>query len=348
MSIEADHSKGRVEEAKGTIKETIGMLYGDETVEAEGAIQKNLGKVQAGDGDAKQDFLKIVAIYPNFADVGDAIFLLKNEGFTDDQISLLGREQEHWQEKLGNAWEAHKTAKFALAGGALGAVPGLVLVAGIAITTGGAGLLAVGPMLGALSALGMGSLAGSLMGAGSSVVDTTLNVEEEVANAISLGHWVIIVHCHTDAEAAHAQGLLPNRRIVRDNDVKAMTPSDLAAAEQADMQKLAAVVQEAFLPVTKASKLPLEEVMCNIETIDGPELKQAVQEAMRTIANATGLDTAHIIRVFKANRDADVNIVSLLHKEMPRQRVEVLSGGYLSGDPQQLPERSASAGVDFP
>jgi uncharacterized protein YjbJ (UPF0337 family) len=313
MSIEADHTKGRLEEAKGTIKETIGTLYGDETLEAEGAIQKNLGKVQAGDGDAKQDFLKIVAIYPNFADVGDAIFLLKNEGFTDDQISLLGREQEHWQEKLGNAWEAHKTAKFALAGGALGAVPGLVLVAGIAIT-GGAGLLAVGPMLGALSALGMGSLAGSLMGAGSNVADTNLNVEEEVANAISLGHWVIIVHCHTDAEAAHAQGLLPNRRIVRDNDFKAMAPSDLAAAEQVDMQKLAAVVQEAFLPVTKASKLPLEEVICNIETI-GPELKQAVQEAIRQIANATGLVPEQVIHILKANRFADVNIVSQLHKE---------------------------------
>ena len=321
MSIKADHNKGRLEEAKGTIKETFGALIGGENLEAEGAIQKNLGKVQAGAGDAKQDLLKIVAIYPNFADVGDAIFLLKNEGFTDDQISLLGREQEHWQEKLGNAWEAHKTAKFALAGGALGALPGLVLVAGVAIT-GGAGLLVAGPMIGALSALGMGSLAGSLMGAGSNVADTALNVEQEVAIAISLGQWVIIVHCHTEAEAAHAQGLLPNRRIVRDNDVKAMTPSDLAAAEQADMQKLAAIVQEAFLPVTKASKLPLEEVMCNIETGDGPELKQAVQEAMRTIADATGLDTAHIIRVFKANRGADVNIVSQLHKEMhPRAQL---------------------------
>src|SRR5271165_1783154 len=102
MSTKADHIKSRLEEAKGTIKETTGTLIGDETLEAEGAIQKNLGKVQAGDGDAKQDFLyKIVGIYPNFADVGDAIFLLKNEGFTDDQISLLGREHEHWQEKLG-------------------------------------------------------------------------------------------------------------------------------------------------------------------------------------------------------------------------------------------------------
>jgi hypothetical protein len=199
-------------------------------------------------------------------------------------------------------------------GGAWGAVPGLVLVAGVAIT-GGAGLLVVGPMLGALSALGMGTLAGSLMGAGSGVVaDTMLNVEEEVANAISLGHWVIIVHCHTDAEAAHAQGLLPDRRIVRNND-KAMTSSDLAAAEQADMHKLAAVVQEAFLPVTKASKLPLNEVMCNIETLDEPELKQAVQEAISQIANATGLATAQITDIFKANRGADVNIVSQLHKE---------------------------------
>ena len=319
MSMQTDHIKGRVQEAKGTLKETAGTLIGNETLEAEGAIQKNLGKVQAGDGDAKQEPLKVIAIYPNFADVGDAIFLLKNKGFTDNQISLLGREQEHWQEKLGKEWEAHKTAKSALAGGALGAVPGLVLVAGIAMT-GGVGLLAVGPMLGALSALGMGSLAGSLMGAGSNVADTALNVEEEVANAISLGHWVIIVHCHTDAEAARAQELLPNRCIVRDNDVKAMAPSDLATAEQVDMQKLAAVVQEAFLPVTKASKLPLEEVMCNIETIDGAELKQAAQEAMKKISNATGLDTAQITRIFKENRFADVNIVSQLHKES-RSRV---------------------------
>jgi uncharacterized protein YjbJ (UPF0337 family) len=314
MSVKADQIKGRLDEAKGTVKETAGSLIGNETLEAEGTIQKNLGKVQAGDGVAKQDFLKVVAIYPNFADVGDALFLLKNEGFTDKQISLLGREQPHWQEKLGSEWEAHKTAKFALAGGALGAVPGLVLVAGVAIT-GGAGLLVAGPMLAALSALGMGSLAGSLMGAGSSVANTNLNVEEEVAEAIGLGHWVIVVHCHTDAQAAHAQALLPNRRIVSDKDVKATAPRDLAAGEQADMQKLAVVVREAFLPVKKASKRPLEEVMSNIDTIDGPELKHAVHEAIKQISTATGLDTAQITRIFKANRFDDVNIVSQLHKE---------------------------------
>jgi hypothetical protein len=124
---------------------------------------------------------------------------------------------------------------------------------------------------------------------------------------------VIIVHCHTDAEAAHAQGLLPNRRIVRDNDSKAADTG--SAAEQADVEKLAVVVQEAFLPVTKESGLPLEEVMCNVETIEQPALKQAAQEAMRKIAHATGLNSAQITRIFKANRFNDINIVSQLHKE---------------------------------
>jgi hypothetical protein len=126
---------------------------------------------------------------------------------------------------------------------------------------------------------------------------------------------VIIVHCDTDAEAAHAQGLLPSRRIVRHDNDKSAATSDVTAANQADVQKLAAVVQEAFRPVTEASKLPLEEVMCNIEAIEGPEVKQAALEAIRQIANATGLDTAQVDRIFKANRFTVVNIVSVLHKE---------------------------------
>src|ERR1039457_6515503 len=123
---------------------------------------------------------KTIAIYPNFADVGDAMFLLNKEGFTNDQISLLGREQEHWQEKFGHEWETLKTTKGALGGAALGAIPGLVLVTGIALT-GGVGLLVAGPMMGAMSALGMGSLAGGVMGAASGdpgIAGTIPDVEE--------------------------------------------------------------------------------------------------------------------------------------------------------------------------
>jgi uncharacterized protein YjbJ (UPF0337 family) len=55
MSINKDQIKGRVDEAKGTVKEAVGKLVGNETLEAKGNIQKNLGKVEAKVGDIKQD-----------------------------------------------------------------------------------------------------------------------------------------------------------------------------------------------------------------------------------------------------------------------------------------------------
>lgn len=55
MSINKDQVKGRIEEAKGTIKEATGKLVGDDTLEAKGNIQKNIGKVQAKLGDLKED-----------------------------------------------------------------------------------------------------------------------------------------------------------------------------------------------------------------------------------------------------------------------------------------------------
>jgi uncharacterized protein YjbJ (UPF0337 family) len=55
VNINKDQIKGRVEEAKGTVKEATGKLVGDETLEAKGNIQKNLGKVEAKLGDVKQD-----------------------------------------------------------------------------------------------------------------------------------------------------------------------------------------------------------------------------------------------------------------------------------------------------
>lgn len=115
---------------------------------------------------------RTIAIYPDFNDVGGALALLKNAGFTNNQISLLGREQEHWKERLSTKWEAMNTATCTLEGAALGAIPGLALVAGVALT-GGVGLLAVGPMVVALEALGLGALGGSLMGGVANNVDST-------------------------------------------------------------------------------------------------------------------------------------------------------------------------------
>jgi hypothetical protein len=283
----------------------------------------SIGENHSATGDAlplSGGFLhKTIAIFPKFADVGDALYLLKNEGFTDDQISLLGREQEHWQEMIQNEWTTLNTARGALAGAAMGAIPGLVLVTGIAMT-GGAGLLVAGPMIAAMSALGMGSLTGSVMGALSGdpgIAEVLPNMEQEVADAISRGQWVIVVHSYSEAEAEHARGLLPNRRIVRENEPVTAGPA-AQDAEQADMRKLGKVVEEALESVAKMSALPTLEVMRNIDGIDRAELKHAAQEAIRKIAIATNLDKAQITDVFKANAAASLNDVVIRLREEGR------------------------------
>ena len=53
--INKDQVEGRVEEAKGTVKEVTGKILDDKSMEIEGNIQKNVGKVQSGYGDLKKD-----------------------------------------------------------------------------------------------------------------------------------------------------------------------------------------------------------------------------------------------------------------------------------------------------
>jgi uncharacterized protein YjbJ (UPF0337 family) len=45
--------KGRVETAKGTIKQATGKVAGNKTLEQKGAVQKAGGKVQTAYGDAR-------------------------------------------------------------------------------------------------------------------------------------------------------------------------------------------------------------------------------------------------------------------------------------------------------
>jgi len=50
-----DQVKGRVEQAKGSIKEATGKVVGNQKLEAEGKLDKAVGKTQAGYGDLKAD-----------------------------------------------------------------------------------------------------------------------------------------------------------------------------------------------------------------------------------------------------------------------------------------------------
>ena len=53
--INKDQVNGRVEEAKGSVKEITGKAIDDKGMQIEGNVQKNLGKAQAGYGDLKKD-----------------------------------------------------------------------------------------------------------------------------------------------------------------------------------------------------------------------------------------------------------------------------------------------------
>lgn len=55
-----DQVKGRVEEAKGTVKELAGKVVGNEPLEHKGNIQKIGGKLQAEYGDVKEELKKAV------------------------------------------------------------------------------------------------------------------------------------------------------------------------------------------------------------------------------------------------------------------------------------------------
>jgi uncharacterized protein YjbJ (UPF0337 family) len=50
-----DQVKGRMEQAKGSIKETTGKAVGNKKLETEGQIDKTSGKAQATYGDLKED-----------------------------------------------------------------------------------------------------------------------------------------------------------------------------------------------------------------------------------------------------------------------------------------------------
>ena len=54
MSTNKDQTKGRVKEATGTVKETVGKIVGNEKMEAKGKTERVLGKAQAKFGDVKQ------------------------------------------------------------------------------------------------------------------------------------------------------------------------------------------------------------------------------------------------------------------------------------------------------
>ena len=58
MTINKDQVQGRIDAAKGAVKEVTGKVVGNPTLEVKGNIEKNLGKVRALFGDIREDVKK--------------------------------------------------------------------------------------------------------------------------------------------------------------------------------------------------------------------------------------------------------------------------------------------------
>jgi hypothetical protein len=94
-----------------------------------------------------------------------------------------------------------------------------------------------------------------------------------------------------------------------------LSPAEEEAAEREDIKKLGKVVEGAFESVAKLTRLSLQEVLHILEEVDVAKLKQATQEAIKTIADSTDLDTANIIAIFMANRDAGIDDIVIRLRE---------------------------------
>jgi hypothetical protein len=178
--------------------------------------------------DMKPFLYKSIAIYPDLSGIAATLTQLEATGFGTDQISLLGRQSAHINENLELERETYKTVEGTVFGAALGTLPGLALVAGVAVT-GGLGLIAAGPLVPALMATGLGALAGGITGGFMDLVDakeSQADVEAEVEAAILSGHWVLVVHSRSKEEAQQAQGLLEQGRGV----LETVTTSELEVA----------------------------------------------------------------------------------------------------------------------
>jgi len=52
--VNKDQVKGVAKQVKGSVKQTAGRVTGNRRIEAEGAAEKTVGKVQKGFGDMKE------------------------------------------------------------------------------------------------------------------------------------------------------------------------------------------------------------------------------------------------------------------------------------------------------
>lgn len=148
----------------------------------------------------------VAGIFDNSGAANRAVSTLIDEGFRQDDISLV---MAHKTRAMFDSTsdEANRVAKGGLAGAAIGGTLGALLAGlttvGVIVLPGGA-LLAVGPIIAALSGAGAGGAVGGLSGA---LISAGFAADEanRFADEINKGKTVVIVHTDDDHKAMIAK-----------------------------------------------------------------------------------------------------------------------------------------------
>jgi len=157
----------------------------------------------------KNKKIAVFGIYPGVAQAEGAVDALVNEGFSNDDISVLLADNQSAKdfahEKNTKAPEGTTTG--VAAGGTIGGTLGLLAGIGALAIPGVGPFIAAGPIMGALAGLGVGGAVGGLVGAlvGMGVPEYEA---KRFQGRLKEGGVLLSVHCDTSEEIARAKAVL--------------------------------------------------------------------------------------------------------------------------------------------
>jgi uncharacterized membrane protein len=105
----------------------------------------------------------VVGLFKSREQAEEAIRELKARHFSNDDISLVSRDEERKQGGERRSFENQNLADGTAAGGAIGGLTGLLAGAGALLIPGIGPIIAAGPLAGALTGVVTGGIAGGLI-----------------------------------------------------------------------------------------------------------------------------------------------------------------------------------------
>lgn len=150
----------------------------------------------------------LMGMFPDRESTEKAYHLLREKGYTEDEINLLMSDdtrKKHFTDRKGEETEigtkaAEDAGKGAAVGGVVGAIAGVIAAIGTSILIPGLGIVIAGPLAAGLAGAGAGGVAGGIIGAlvGSGIPEARAKIYE---SGIKNGMIVLGVHPHNEDDA---------------------------------------------------------------------------------------------------------------------------------------------------